>query len=186
MDDQQAISRYLRDGDDSAFATLVWRHYGKVFRLAVSILGPGMEAEAEEVAQEVFLQVSRKLTEFQGRSQFSTWLYRVAYNRALNWRSRARWQRPHLPEKVLEACNSGHPSPEGRLARKEHLQAVAQCLQDMPPLYRSVLHLHYWMETPVSEIAQLLGAPTNTVKSYLYRARAMLEKRLKGKGIDHA
>src|SRR5256712_11805287 len=101
MDDSDLIREYLETGDSALFAQLAAKYQDRVFRLAVSILGPGFEPEAEEVAQEVFVLVYRHLSSFRLESRFGTWLYRIAYNRAIDTRRTARLRRPHVDDEAL-------------------------------------------------------------------------------------
>jgi RNA polymerase sigma factor (sigma-70 family) len=81
--DSQLVAR-AQGGDQEAFAGLVHRYSAPVFRLAVSIMGNGFAAEAEEVAQEVFIKVHHAITSFRGEAEFSSWIYRVTFNQAVN------------------------------------------------------------------------------------------------------
>ena len=85
---------YLRSGRPEHFSELVTRHKEKAFRLAVSVLGPSFEGEAEEVTQEAFLAVHQGLKKFDFKSKFSTWLYRITYNRAIDYRRKPRYRYP--------------------------------------------------------------------------------------------
>jgi len=86
----ESLSReWVRTGDDDLFHVLVRRYRDRVFRLVASVLGPGNEAESEDVAQEVFVLVYTKIDTFRQGSNFSTWLFRVAKNRALDRRRQA-------------------------------------------------------------------------------------------------
>src|SRR5277367_1122120 len=93
--DSQLVAR-AQGGDQDAFAELFRRHGELVFRLALSILGRGYTSEAQDVVQEVFLKVHHALASFRGEGEVGSWIYRIAFNRALNVKARARYQRPHL------------------------------------------------------------------------------------------
>src|SRR5207244_641659 len=99
--DAALVEAYRERGDQSAFAELVRRYREPVFRLALSIMGPAFAGEAEEVAQEVFVRVHRGLTSFRGEAQFSSWIYRIAFNQALNLKERVRYRVPHLSEEAI-------------------------------------------------------------------------------------
>ena len=181
--DDALIDRFRDKGDEEAFADLVRRYRERVFRLAASILGPGFTAEAEEVAQEVFLRVHHALASFRGEAQFSSWIYRVAFNQAVNLKTRVRYRVPHLSDQVLAAVASPLPDPFDHLEAARRDQALAGCMNELPEVYQSVLRLHYWVDTSVAEIASLLDVPENTVKSYLQRARRLLHEMLKERGF---
>ena len=184
METDAALIVCCRDkGDEQAFAELVCRYRERVFRLAASILGPGFTAEAEEVAQEVFLRVHHALATFRGEAQFSSWIYRIAFNQAVNLKARVRYRVPHLSEQVLAEAASSLPDPLDHLEAVRRDRALAGCMNELPEVYQSVLRLHYWVDASVAEIASLLDVPENTVKSYLHRARRLLHEMLKERGF---
>ena len=102
MDDALLVREFQRTGDQAHFQALVERHRGPVFRLVLSILGAGRRGAAEELTQDVFVKVYCKLDQFRGEAKFKSWLYRIAYNQAVDHRSRARFRMPHYSEEVLE------------------------------------------------------------------------------------
>ena len=172
-----------RQGDDQAFAELFRRHADWVFRVALSILGRGHEADAEDVAQEVFVKVHRTLPSFRAESKISSWIYRIAFNHALNTKARARFRKPHVDATVLEDVATSAPGPDSSLEAARRDRAVAACVATLPEIYQSTLRLYYWMGASVAEIADLLELPENTVKSYLHRSRQLLDGMLKEKGF---
>ena len=165
--DATLVASYRERRDQEAFTELVRRYRGPVFRLAVSILGPAFKAEAEDVTQEVFFRVHAALESFQGEAQFSSWLYRIAFNLTLNLKARVRYRAPHLNEEALAARTVQEQDPVERIA-------LMTAIDELPEIYQSALRLYYWMGASVEEIAELIGVPENTVKSYLHRARRLL------------
>ena len=186
MDDALLVREFQRTGDHAHFDALVEGHRGSVFRLILSILGPGREGEAEELAQDVFVKVYQKLGGFRGDAKFSSWLFRIAYNTALDHRSRLSFKATHQSEEVLVTTPSDRPDadPFGAALDSRTRTTIRSCLGELPDLYRSVLHLHYWMGMTVAEVGETLSVPTGTVKSYLHRARAKLHTLLKKRGIS--
>jgi DNA-directed RNA polymerase specialized sigma24 family protein len=112
--DSQLVAR-AQGGDQDAFAELFRRHSDRVFRLALSILGQGFAAEAEDVAQEVFLKVYHALASFRGDAEFGSWIYRITFNQAVNVKSRARYRSPHLEDTVLSDVATAEPGPHSLL-----------------------------------------------------------------------
>ena len=172
--------------DDAAFAELVKRYRNPVFRLAVSILGQEFVPEAEDVSQDVMLRVHHALGTFRGDAKFGSWIYRITFNQALNVKARMRYRAPHVGEEALAASASPDRGADDRLQDQQRKQAVRECVNELPDVYQSALRLHYWMGASVNEIAALLDAPENTVKSYLHRARKLLHARLSQRGFDEA
>ncbi len=182
--DESLVARCCQPGgDEKAFATLVRRYRELVFRLAVSILGQGFAAEAEEVTQDVMLRVHRSLASFRGEAQFGSWVYRIAFNHTLNVKARVRYRAPHVSDEALASEAAPDAGPHDRLLAARRNQAVLECVAELPEVYQSALRLHYWMGSGIAEIASLLDTPENTVKSYLHRARQLLRPMLAARGF---
>lgn len=168
-----APPRFFETGDPRDFQQLVEDYQRRVFRLVASVLGPYTDAEAEDVMQEVFLQVHRNASGYRRGTNFGTWLYAIARNRAIDRRRQARFRLPHLPVEALMGATS-QDDPELR-------REVAQCLEALPELYRTLLYLYYWQGASVEEISEYTGLVPGTVKSYLGRARQRVESMLSGR-----
>lgn len=180
-DDERLVREYLRTGEEELFSLLVLRYQDKVMRLAASIMGPAFAAEAEEIVQETFLTVHRRLDRFRFDSRFATWLYRVTYNRAVDWRRRPRFQAPHADDSVLASRATTEAGPHASAVEEERRQRLLACVEDLGEPQRSVVLLHYWTDCSVAEIAESLEMNPSTVKSHLHRARQRLARRVKGK-----
>ena len=181
--DEWLVERCRESADEAAFAELVRRYRGPVFRLAVSILGQEFAPEAEDVAQDVMLRVHHALRSFRGEARFASWIYRIAFNQALNVKARARYRAPHVSDQVLAATPTQDRGPHDRLQDERRQQAVLACVGELPEVYQAALRLHYWLGASMSDIAAMLDVPENTVKSYLHRARRLLHAQLTGRGF---
>src|SRR5262245_47552649 len=106
MTDEDLVRRYLADRDPADFRELVERQAPRVLRLVASVLGPYRQGDIEEAVQDVFVRVHEKLDRFHGDAAFSTWLYRVAYNLALDRAKLARLRMPHIDVESLYALAS--------------------------------------------------------------------------------
>lgn len=178
MEDEKIVAWFLESGDQAAFSLLVERYQKRVFRLVCSVLGPFSEGSAEEVCQEVFLKVYKKIRLFSGRSSFRTWLYRLTYNMALDWR-----RRNGVRITGVSVGDTGAKDDEGyvcdpleNLLSQERRLLVVQAIERLPELCRTIIYMHYWLDSPVEAVAEELGLPEGTVKSYLFRARQSLRK----------
>jgi RNA polymerase sigma-70 factor (ECF subfamily) len=185
QEERQMIAEYLERGDDRLFEVLVERYRNAVFRIALSVLGPFRVPDAEDVTQEVFVRAHKTLAAFRHESRFSTWLYRMAFNLAIDHTRRVRYRKPHLPEQVLqsEPVSPGRGDPHQFAVESERRLAVHTAMACLPSLYRSVLYLHYWLDCSVAETSEHLGIPAGSVKSYLQRGRALLYRYLAKKGL---
>ena len=181
--DAQLVAR-VQGGDQQAFAVLVGRYRDRVFRLAVSILGREFVPEAEDVAQEAFLKAHNAIQAFRGDAEFGSWIYRITFNQAMNLKARVRFRAPHEDVSALDQAVARDPGPEQQAETKQRAQALAECMETLPEVYQSSLRLYYWLGAGVTEIADLLDVPENTVKSYLHRARQLLHGMLKERGYS--
>jgi RNA polymerase sigma-70 factor, ECF subfamily len=182
--DEWLVERCRESADAAAFAELVRRYRGPVFRLAVSILGQAFAPDAEDVTQDVMVRVHHALRGFRGEARFGSWIYRIAFNRALNVKARARYRAPHLSDQALATAPSPDRGPDDQLQDERRRRAVRACIDELPEVYQAALRLHYWLGADMREIAALLDAPENTVKSYLHRARRLLRAMLTERGFD--
>jgi RNA polymerase sigma-70 factor (ECF subfamily) len=182
--DEWLVEQCRRGDDEDAFAELVRRYRSPVFRLVLSILGQEFAPDAEDVAQDVMVRVHQALRSFRGEAKFSTWLYRIAFNLALNAKARVRYRAPHVSDEVLAATASSDRRPDDRLQDERRARAVLACVAELPDVYQSALRLHYWLGASVSDISAMLDTPENTVKSYLFRARQLLHAMLTERGFD--
>jgi RNA polymerase sigma-70 factor (ECF subfamily) len=166
---------------EELFALLVHRHQRRVFKLVLSVLGPGRGAEAEDLTQEVFLKVYRRLDSFRSESRFSTWLYRIAYRRAIDLKRLARFHMLHVDDEVLASLpteGETAPAPYRNTLNSEARIKLYAAVMVLPQLQRSAVLLHYWMDEDVETIAKLLDRRPGTIKSLLFRARKRLARLL--------
>lgn len=150
---------------DQAFQEAVDRHADAVFRLAYSYLKN--RADAEDVMQEVFLRLIKSKPVFASEAHAKAWLLKVASNCVgdlfrLPWRKR---------EEPLETDMAAPEAPEEG--------SVTQAVLSLPAKYRIPIHLYYYEEYSVAEIADITGKSEGTIKSQLFRARALLRDKLK-------
>lgn len=179
--DLELIDRW-RDGDIQAFEALVRRHERRVFGLLLRMLGS--REEAEDAAQDTFLNLHRHGHRFRREARFSTFLYRVAMNAALNRRRSLGRRRAHMDALVREQSGgSALPStprgPEDSAAGGEISARVQQELQALPPGLRAPLVLFDIEGLAYAEIAEVLQVAEGTVKSRIHRARKALRERLR-------
>lgn len=182
---ERSLVDRCRQGDPEAFARLVALHEGMVFNLATRLLGTS--DEARDVAQDVFLQVYRRLDRFEGRSSLKTWIYRIVVNSCRNrqrfWRRRHRERCCSLETLAPRdaACLATDPttaSPLMRLERRETAERVQIALMGLSFPHRVILLLREVEGLSGDEIAETLGIARGTVKSRLARAREALRQRL--------
>jgi RNA polymerase sigma-70 factor (ECF subfamily) len=176
-----ALLRRVLAGDRGAFEALVSRYHRIVFAIAFRMTGN--RAEAEDVSQEVFLRVYRSLRQFDASLPFAPWIRRIAGNAALNHLRRRGLERRHAaPESdqgQIPDLPDAAADPEERVARAEEAGRLERALAALPENQRLAVTLKYVEGLTAEEIAQAMGAPRNTVKTWLLRARERLREELK-------
>lgn len=162
-------------GDPAAFRALYEKYRDKVFATAFRILGD--PDEAADLAQEVFVRIHGDLGRFRFQSAFSTWLFRVAVNHAIN-RANARERHGRIEEKIARTEGGTLRSPGGP-GRRAFDEQVQRAVSGLSPKLRAVVALRYLEGLSYAEIAEVLEASIGTVKSRLFLAHETLRPELK-------
>ncbi|MHA3904732.1 RNA polymerase sigma factor [Castellaniella sp. WN] len=164
------------------FRDLVQAHSGRLQRFIIRHIGN--TSEAEDLAQQAFMEAARAYQTFRGDSQLSTWLYGIALNLIRNYLSRAPERRyDFVGESCLEDMAADTASPEEAVARAQTLRLLQESLDELPESMRDVLLLVGVEDLSYEEAAALLSIPIGTVRSRLSRARTALRDRLEQKGL---
>ena len=177
----------LRAGDARAYRLFVERHSADVYSVALKLLGD--EHEAEDVLQETFLSAFKAIDGFEGRSQLSTWLYRIAYNASLmRLRKRKRMTTFSLDQPPAGTDEQGEmlsrhlvdwsAVPDEQLMTAEARREMDRAISDLPETLRSVFVLRDIQGLSGAETADILGITVQAVKTRLHRARLRLRDRL--------
>jgi RNA polymerase sigma-70 factor (ECF subfamily) len=157
-----------RAGDLDAFERLVERSLPEVYRLAAGIVGPD---DARDVAQEVFVAAWRELPRLRDNARFEPWLRSIVMNRARNT-LRARRRRP-----TVSLIHDGVASTAEPIAAAQRRLDIERALQDLNADQREVIVLHYLLDLPLREVADVLRVPEGTAKSRLHSGLRVLRAR---------
>ncbi len=166
----------LSEGNFDWFGELVEAYKHRIF--ALSYRKTLDSAEAEDLAQEIFLQFYRKLPLFRGEAALSTWLYRVALNCAASYVRKRRT--PLLPGAPPEIACEGEPGDE--LMQRERSETVMSALSRLKNKEREVLELFYFQRRTTAQISDILGVAPRGVETRLRRARESMRRALEGTG----
>ena len=177
MEDSEIVERVLA-GEKGLFAELVFRHKDMVYGMASRYSNA---AEAEDLAQEVFLRAYRSLASFRGGAKFSTWLFRICRNLCLDW-LKGKARRGSTIELEEESIIDQSPTAEDGCVDEDEKARINRAVARLKPAFREAVILHYRGELPVPEIARLTGLPERTIETRLYRARKALRKILEREG----
>lgn len=170
--DQELIEKTLR-GETAAFGQLVKRYESYVFTIVIRMVKN--RVLAEEVSQDTFLKAYESLSSFRGDSKFSSWLYRIAYRKALDQlRKNKKHQTMELVEDISEGKMGHLDDALNRLETKERTAKIQACLMELPEDETALITLYYYEELSVKEIAEITKLTSDNIKIKLYRARKKL------------
>jgi RNA polymerase sigma-70 factor (ECF subfamily) len=184
MTDHELIQK-IAARDHDAFKTLVDRYQALVVNTCCGLLGN--RQDAEDVAQEVFLQAYKSASKFRQQAKVSTWLYRIAVNRSLNFIRDNKWSRrlknlgALLGDEAQQVANVPAPNssrPDIALEQKERDEKLKKAIDSLPPKQRAALVLHKYEGLPYQEIAAILNCSLFSVESLLHRAKINLQRKL--------
>ena len=184
---ERSFLKRLRDRDERAFRELVDEHRDRVYSLTYRMLGN--RAEAEDVAQEVFIAVFKTVDQFREESKLSTWIYRVTVNHCKNrikYLAR-RHQRDHseLDDSNEPAGDGGGEAPQSTPRRPDRQvegaeidKLMQEAIAELEEEHRVLVVLRDLEDLSIEEIAEITGLPDGTIKSRLHRARLALRKKI--------
>jgi RNA polymerase sigma-70 factor (ECF subfamily) len=182
------VSRIL-DGSQEAYRELVERYQRPVLSvISRMVQDPHL---AEDLAQEVFIKVYRRLRSFDPDRKLSSWLFKIAHNTTLDHLRRKRVSTIPLEVEGDDTLNPGDripddttENPDTRIHRSDISRALEAAIADLRPEYREVVLLRYQQDLPYQEVAEITGLPMGTVKTHLHRARKEMMEHLRAAGWD--
>ena len=165
----------IREGDMEALRLLVETHQARVIGTISKMLGS--DAEAEDLAQQVFIRVWRSAPRYRPTAKFTTWLFRITRNLVFNELRRKRHFADQA-EEIPEPTERGDKEPDRVLMGEELQLAIQDAINRLPDSQRMAIILRRYEEMAYEEIAKVMGTTVPAVKSILFRARAELRERL--------
>jgi len=171
-DEDRIIVAQIVAGHKELFRLLVNRHERAVFGMGKSFFRN--TEDASDFTQEVFLKTYRSLSNFEGRSRFSTWLYRIAYNTAINSMTRKQDYTSLAEDDLVPDTDT----PERALIRKAARDAVRKAISELPERFRLCVDLFFFYDRSYQEIEVITGYPINTIKSHVFRSKQILRTKL--------
>jgi len=174
FNDQLIVSQIV-SGQKDMFRLLVRRHERAVYGMGLSFFRN--REDASDFSQEVFLKAYRNLSNFEGRSRFSTWLYKIAYNTALNEVNRKKEYLSLADENTDKLVYTGD-TPEKNALRSAAKEAVKAAVKELPERFGLCIDLFFFYDRSYQEIEAITGIPVNTIKSHVFRAKILLREKL--------
>lgn len=186
-DEDSALIKRALAGDQRAFQRIRQKYQETISRLIARIVRNKKE-EVDDLTQEAFIKAFTSLASFNEEYAFSTWLYKIATNNAIDYIRKRKLQTFSI-DKPLESEDSDYsfeipdsdPVPDQRLIASQRKKMLDDAMNSLPPKYRLVMTMRHVDEKEYQEIAKILKLPLGTVKAHIFRAREMLYKQLKDK-----
>jgi RNA polymerase sigma-70 factor (ECF subfamily) len=172
LDDQDIVERVVL-GQKDLFRILVQRHQRGIYSLGMGFFRH--PEDAADFTQDVFLKTFKSLPTFRGQARFSTWLFRIAYNTAINGIQR----RKEFHSLAEDAEIPDTDTPERRAIRQAVRDSVGKALGELPERYRVCVDLYFFYDRTYAEIGVVTGLPINTIKSHVFRAKKILREKLR-------
>jgi len=172
----------IRRNDQERYSEIVDRYQTKLFVYIYRLIGN--KEEAEDLLQDVFVKAYRNLNSYDTSRKFSSWIYRIAHNEAVNFIKRKSLKRFISFDAITSTKDKLDSSSEEEGAdkawlRKEVSKEVSDAMKKLPFKYNQVLTLRYYSDQSYEEIAEILGRPVNTVGTLINRAKKKLSEELK-------
>lgn len=177
--DNEIIER-IRDGAKHYYARLVDRYKDRAYTLAVRMLKN--KEDAEEAAQDAFIRAYNALNRFEGKARFGTWFYRILYNVCLTrlGKRKEEFQRLDYNDNIdyneLESAFTA--SGYNEYETNDMVEFVKKTMEELPEKYQTILSLFYFQDLSHEEISEVTQLPIGTIKTHLFRARAILQRLL--------
>ena len=171
-DEDRTIAAQIVSGQKELFRLLIKKYERPVYGMGMSFFHNS--EDASDFTQEVFLKTFRNLPRFEGRSRFSTWMYKIAYNTAINNVTR----RKDFHSLVEEEIVPDNDTPELKLFKNLAQAAILEAVTGLPERFRVCIDLFFFYDRSYQEIEAITGYPVNTIKSHVFRAKKILREKL--------
>jgi RNA polymerase sigma-70 factor, ECF subfamily len=179
--DERLVER-IAAGDRLAMELLYARHHLRIYRFVLRLVNDA--PTAEDLTSDVFLDVWKQAGRFEGRSQVSTWMLSIARHKAMS--ALRRRTDDALDDEIVAKIPDSTDNAEVILQKQNESAVLRECLTQLSPAHREIIDLVYYHEKSVAEVAEIIGAPQNTVKTRMFYARKRVAELLDAHGFDAA
>ena len=164
------LCRRVKKADKTAASELLKIHYADIYSYLRRLCSS--QADAEDLTQQTFLKVWSSLGSFKGRSRFSTWLHRIAYNTYVDWQRKNSRNTTSQTDQWWQECADTNPGPFTNVAERQLGQQLYEAVDQLDEDKKHIVHLHYYQGLSIKETAKVMDIATNTVK---YRLREVFK-----------
>lgn len=174
MRDEEVVS-YIVKGRTELFSVIIDRYQSKVYSTAFHYTHD--QEEARDLTQEIFIKLYNNLQSYKGKASFSTWLYRIAVNRCIDWTRKKKLQTVSDME-IFDTAADRDGGPEEATIRQENADNLRKLVEDLPEIYKTVIILYYFEDFSPQEISDITGVPKRTIDTRLFRGKNLLKSRM--------
>jgi RNA polymerase sigma-70 factor (ECF subfamily) len=179
--DDDILVQNVKNGDVESFRGIVERHQGRIYYLGLKFFHN--HDNAEDFAQEVFLKAFKKLNSYKGKGPFKAWLYRLAFNCAVNRYNIKKLKGGDIKEVSIDHVKEEHlidtkELVETGIVKKEWKNRIRAALEELPDVYNIVIKMSFYDGLHYKDIARIMKVPLNTVKSFIFRAKKQIKKKM--------
>jgi RNA polymerase sigma-70 factor (ECF subfamily) len=182
LKDEELIS-YIVKGKTELYSEIVDRYQSKVFSTAYNYTHD--YEEARDLTQEIFIKLYNNLSNYKNKDSFSTWLYRIAVNRCIDWTRKKKLQTISAfyddgdeEVNIYDTIADSGGGPEDTLVNEENRVFIRKAVEELPEIYKTVIILYYFEDFSPQEISEITDIPRRTIETRLYRGRNLLKLRL--------
>ena len=171
------LCKRAKRADRNAACELLEIYHADVFAYLRRLAGN--RHDAEDLTQQTFLKVWSSLDGFTGRSEFATWLYKIAHNTYVDWRRKSLTGARNYPDPWWDECMDAKPGPSANVADRQIAQRLYEAVEQLDDDKKYVVHLHYYQQLSIRQTATALNVATSTVKYRLREVLRILRTRLR-------
>jgi RNA polymerase sigma-70 factor (ECF subfamily) len=182
-DRDEEIVAYIIKGRTELFSAIVDRYQSKVYSPAFHYTHD--QEEARDLTQEIFIKLYNNLQSYKSKASFSTWLYRIAVNRCIDWTRKKKlhtvsaiYDSSDEEIDIYEVMEDSGGGPEEALIKQENKDYIVKVVEDLPEIYKTVIILYYFQDFSPREISDITDIPKRTIETRLYRGKNLLKLRL--------
>ncbi len=173
MEQELEIAKRIAKGDKAAFRLIFDKYKESVLRLCYAMTRD--DFEAEDLTQDVFVEVFCSIGSFKGKSQLSTWIYRIAINKSINYIRKKKVRRLFLSKEITSRQEAYSPSADTDLRDSEYKKYFDKAIAALPNKQRTAFVLFMYEQMPYKEIAELMKSTPNAAEVLVHRARKSIE-----------
>jgi RNA polymerase sigma factor (sigma-70 family) len=169
--DELLLAGFLESGDNDTFSRLLNRHEASIKSIVIATLGIHFRSEVDDACQEIYIKLYERASSYVGRSKFSTWLYRLVKNTAIDYQ---RKHSRHLATQAYEDEEMIDWQTSNEEVSESVNQSINEFVEQLPLQYRTVIYMYYWQGKTTLEVSKHLLITQGTIKGYLHRIRQQI------------